>query len=315
MNEKKINEQIVQSKKDKIRVYPCNNLRASSIGHPCERYLVLMIQKWEEMTPHDEVTQSIFDLGNSMEDYAIKTLREVKIDGKALEIITPTERSWRIDYPLITGREDCRIKEEDGNFYPVEIKGLSPFEWDKLNSVEDFLNSKKHYIRAYPSQLYCYMWKFEKEHGWFALVNKLTGQIKMINVPFDWEFADKLLAKGKRVYDHIKNGTLPEPIEEEGICEKCPMRLACGHVTRIPADVELDDELEELIDKKNALKGAKKEFEDLDEQIKKILNKRPKVLAGKYLCTYKCTITPAHIEEAKEIPTKESWRLTIKEIK
>ena len=177
MEAKELNEQIVQSSRDKIKVYPCNNLRASSIGHPCERYLVLLMTSWEMQIPHDEVTQSIFDLGNALEDYTINVLRNTTYNGKKLEIVTPTIRSWRIETPLITGREDCRIKEEDGKLYPVEIKGLSPYEWEKLNTMEDFLNSKKYYIRAYPAQLMCYMWNFGLDHGWFALTNKVRNTI------------------------------------------------------------------------------------------------------------------------------------------
>lgn len=314
MEEKALNDAIFNSKSKKIKIYPCHNLRASSIGHPCKRYLYYSIKNWDCQEPISETTQSIFDLGNSIEDYTIKTLRETEINGKLLEVITPTERSWKIDIPYISGREDCRIKEEDGQFYPVEIKGLSPIEWNRLNRVEDFYQSKKHYIQAYPAQLTCYMWKFEKDHGWFALTNKLTGQVKLIKVPFDWEFADKLLEKGKEIYKSIEEEKVPEPIDNENICESCSFKGVCGHINRVPLDVEVDDTLEELIDKKNELKEFKKEYDNLDEEIKQIINKRPKVLAGKYLCVYTKTIKPAHTEPAKEVPEKEIWRLSIKEI-
>lgn len=178
MDATKINERLYQAKKDKIKVYPCNNLRASNLGHPCERYLYLLIKHWDEQKPHDVGLQAIFDLGNTIEEHTIKNIQEA-----GFEVITPTQRSWKIDKPLITGREDIRIKDENGELLPVEIKGLSPFEYDKLNSVEDFLKSKRAYVRGYPAQLQVYMYYFAKEKGFFALTNKLTGQTKFIEMP------------------------------------------------------------------------------------------------------------------------------------
>ncbi|MGN1157108.1 MAG: hypothetical protein ACI4TK_13100, partial [Agathobacter sp.] len=166
-----INERVSDFVRGEIRIYPCNNLRASNIGHPCERYLYLLIKHWDEQEPHDEGLQNIFDLGNSMEEYTIKKLRDA-----GLEVITPVTRSWKVENPLITGREDVRIKDpDDGQLYPAEIKGLSPFEWEKLNCIDDFYKSKRYYVRGYPAQLMVYCWKFEKEKGFFFLKKKFTG--------------------------------------------------------------------------------------------------------------------------------------------
>ena len=153
MNATEVNERLYKAKEAKIKIYPCNNLRASNLGHPCERYLYLLIKHWNEQKPHDVGLQSIFDLGNTIEAHTIKNIQEA-----GYEVITPTQRSWKIDKPLITGREDIRIKDENGELLPVEIKGLSPIEFDKLNSVDDFFKSKRYYVRAYPAQLQVYMY-------------------------------------------------------------------------------------------------------------------------------------------------------------
>ena len=269
-----------------IKVYPVNNLRASNIGHPCERYLYLLIQHWEEQQPHDEGLQNIFDFGNSVEEYTIKKLKD-----SGLEIITPTQRSWKVENPLITGREDIRIKDpEDGQLYPAEIKGLSPFEWERLNSIEDFYNSKRYYVRGYPSQLLTYCWKFEKEKGFFVLTNKLTGKIKIIEVPFDWDRADALLKKGERIYKALsdKTGkTVPAACDDITVCEECAMRHLCSAAIERP-EMDIDDgELEDLIDRKGELAAAYKEYNDTNEKIKAAVGDRDKVLAGKYVVTAK----------------------------
>ena len=281
-----IAEKISDFVKSEIKVYPVNNLRASNIGHPCERYLYLLIKHWDEQQPHDESLQNIFDFGNSVEEYTIKKLKDA-----GLEIITPTQRSWKVENPFITGREDIRIKDpEDGQLYPAEIKGLSPFEWERLNSIEDFYNSKRYYVRGYPSQLMVYCWKFEKEKGFFVLTNKLTGRIKIIEVPFDWDRADALLKKGERVYTALadKTGkTIPKACDDITVCEECAMRHLCSAAIERP-EMDIDDgELEALIDRKGELAAAYKEYNETNDKIKAAVGDRDKVLAGKYVVTAK----------------------------
>ena len=290
----------------KIQTYPCHNLRASNIGHPCERYLYLLIKHWDLQKPIDVSTQNIFDLGNKMEEYAIDKIKEA-----GFEIITPTVRSWQIDDPYITGREDILIKDtETGDLVPGEIKGISPFEFDKLNTIQDFFRSKRHYIRGYPMQLLTYMWKFNKEHGLFFIVNKLTGEVK----PIDLFLKDHeplmlaMLEKAARVNKAVKDNEMPLPIDDESVCERCPLAHICGHTSAIPVDVEVDDELDDLIDQRDALKESKKTYEDLDDQIKAKVGDRPKVLSGKYLITVTTSVTPAHTEPAKEIPERKVRR-------
>lgn len=309
MTAAEINERLKKVKSDKIKTYPCHNLRASNLGHPCERYLYLLLTKWEEQKPHDAGLQSIFDLGNELEPYAFKQLRDA-----GYEVVTPTQRSWKIETPLISGREDCRIKEEDGQLIPVEVKWLSPNEYEKLNTIDDFYNSKKYYVRAYPAQLMCYMWKFGKEKSYFCIGNKLTGEMKLIDVKFDWEYADSLFKKAERIYKAKVDDIAPEPIEDESVCGNCSLQHICGHMTRIPLDIELDGELEELIIERNSLKENATKYDDLLEEIKKRVGDREKILAGKYLIKRSCTTKPAHHKEAEDIPEKTTWRINIKQI-
>ena len=304
MNATQINERLYNAKKEKIKVYPCNNLRASNLGHPCERYLYLLIKHWDEQKPHDVGLQSIFDLGNTMEEYTIKNIKEA-----GYEVITPTVRSWKIDKPFITGREDIRIKDENGELFPVEIKGLSPFEFDKLNNIEDFFKSKRHYVRGYTAQLQIYMYHFSKEKGFFALTNKLTGQTKFIEMPFDYEYAESLLQKVERIYKALDENTPPDSCDDVNVCENCPLQHICGDVKRVPADVELDDELETLINRKQELAESKREYEKVDKEIKARVGDREKVITGSYL------ITRNKIERKEyTVAARTEYRLQIKKL-
>ena len=278
MTAQEINERIAAAKQEKIKVYPCRNLRASNIGHPCERYLYLMITRWEEQRPHDVGLQNVFDLGNTLEAHTINNLKEA-----GYEVITPTQWSFQIEKPLITGREDLRIKDENGELIPVEVKGISPCEFDKLNKVSDFLRSPKYYIRQYPAQLQIYMYHFNKLYGFFALTNKLTGETKMIRMDFDWDMADNLLKKAERIYKAIEDKKEPDAVEDISMCEGCKLAHICGAHRGIEPSVELDDELNNLIIQKYNLKKYVDQYEEVDSAIKSKVGEREKVITGDYL--------------------------------
>jgi len=306
MTAEKINAKLFKAKADKITIYPVRNIRASNLGYPCERYLFLLIKHWEEQKPHDVGLQNIFDLGNTLEEHTIKNIKEA-----GFEVFTPTQRSWQMDVKggIITGREDIRIKDENGELLPVEIKGISPFEYDKLNSVDDFLKSKRSYIKGYPAQLYVYMLHFGKDKGFFALTNKLTGETKFIEVPFDYDLGETYLAKAERIYAALASDEIPDACDDISTCESCPLAHICGTTRRVPTDVDLDDELDDLINRKQELSAAKKEYEDVDAQIKKKVGEREKVLTGQYLIERK-----SFVKRAFTVPESVQYRINIKRL-
>lgn len=306
MTAEQMNAKLFKAKAEKIKVYPCNNLRASNLGHPCERYLYLLIKHWDEQKPHDVGLQNIFDLGNTLEEHTIKNIKEA-----GFEVVTPTVRSWKIDVKggIISGREDIRIKDENGELLPVEIKGISPFEFDKLNSVDDFLKSKKAYIQGYPAQLFVYMLRFGKEKGFFALTNKLTGETKFIEVPLDYDYGEQMLSKAERIYSALETDTIPDACDDISVCENCSLAHVCGLCRRVPADVDIDDELDDLINKKQELSEAKKEYEEIDKQIKAKIGEREKVITGQYLIERK-----SFIKKAFSVPESVQYRVTIKRL-
>ena len=306
MTAEQMNAKLFKAKADKITIYPCNNLRASNLGHPCERYLYLLIKHWEEQKPHDVGLQNIFDLGNALEEHTINNIKEA-----GFEIVTPTVRSWKVNVKggIITGREDIRLKDENGELLPVEIKGISPFEFDKLNTVDDFLKSKRAYIQGYPAQLFLYMYHFNKEKGLFALTNKLTGQTKFIEVPFDYEYGEKMLQKAERIYKALEEEKPPEACDDISLCEGCSLAHICGECRRVPADIDIDDELDELINKKQELAAAKKEYEQVDKEIKAKIGEREKVITGQYLIERK-----SFTKKAFTVPESVQYRVTIKRL-
>ena len=65
-------DKIIQGKKKKIFIAPQHVCRASQIGHPCERFLVYSITRWQDQKPHSAETEFMFEGGRLVEDLAIK---------------------------------------------------------------------------------------------------------------------------------------------------------------------------------------------------------------------------------------------------
>lgn len=304
MTAQEMNERLAAAKREKIQVCPCRNLRASNIGHPCERYLYLLITRWEEQRPHDAGLQNVFDLGNALEGHTINNLKEA-----GYEVITPTKWSFQIEEPLITGREDLRIKDENGELIPVEVKGISPYEFGRLNAVEDFLRSKRCYIRQYPAQLQIYMYHFNKLYGFFALTNKLTGETKMIRMDFDWDMADALLKKAERIYKAIGEKKEPGAVEDMAMCEGCRLAHVCGAHRGMEPDIEMDGELNGLIAQKYDLKQYVNQYAEIDSAIKSRVGEREKVITGDYLVRRKRIQRKPYT-----VPGRTEYRLQIQKL-
>ena len=300
MNSKQIMQKLSQASQAKITNYPCNNIRASMIGHPCERYLVYSISNWEDKKSYDVGLQNIFDLGNALEGEVIRRLKEA-----GFELLTG-RKNFKIDKPLITGREDIMLQDpESGELYPCEIKGLAPVTFDKLNSISDTLHHKTHYIRQYPAQLQTYMLHHNKEKGFLILFNKLNGAIKIIDMMLDYDYAESLLQKAERVYRHIVDKTLPPQLEEENICASCSFLHICGARVDMGNAVIDTGELEELLQRREELLPLAKELGEVQAQIKHFMRNNDMAVTANYI-VHKKTIVRRPFVVAGSIYTKEA---------
>lgn len=137
----------------------------------------------------------------------------------------------------------------------------------------------------------------------------MTGETKFIEVPFDYDLGEKYLAKAERVYNALASDEIPDACDDISVCESCPLAHICGQQRRIPTDVDLDDELDALINRKQELAAAKKEYEEVDQQIKKRVGERDKVLTGQYLIERK-----SFVKKSFTVPESTQWRISIKRL-
>lgn len=250
-------------KQQRITSQPCNSNRASQLGHPCIRYLVLCRTKAMERRLHSLEMQYIFDEGEIHEKAVIRLLSDIGFNV----IEQQTTYTWA-KYQ-ITGHIDCII-DLHGSLIPLEIKSMSPFIWDKINNINDMFNSKYLYLRQYPAQLTLYMLLTNHEQGIFLLKNKVNGKLKEIVVTLDYAYAESLIQKAERVNQYIINDELPDPIDND-ICNNCGFVHLCGltHIAKNEGLKIIDNqELLEDINRMNELKGFALEYEEINKRVK-----------------------------------------------
>lgn len=271
---------ITETKVKKIKIYPCHINRASSLGDPCERRLVLERTSWQEKKPHDVGLQYVFDEGNLQERAVLNDLEEAGI--RIIE--QQRDFSWK-EYQ-ITGHIDGKISV-DGKTPPLEIKSMSPNIWRTMETEDDL--KRYPWTDRYRAQIQLYLLMAEEEEGILILKNKSTGQLKQINIALDYEFAESLIQKAERINDHVKNDTLPNYVEDKSLCAECAFVHICCPKIEYGEELEIvnDAELIEMLNRREVLIPLKKEYEQLDKEIKAFIGDRENIMAGEWHLTVK----------------------------
>lgn len=238
---------------------------AYNAGHPCERHLVYSRLNWEEKSLHNINTLLIFREGNLHEEAVITLLRESGIK------IVETQRPFELKAIQLRGRIDGQCDPNDeGKLYPTEIKSMNPFDWEKINSVEDMMTSTKVWIKSYPTQMMLYLLGMEKEVGLFILKNKLNGMLKFIFCPLDYAYAEKEWQKLERVNKHVLEKTYPDRIADRSVCTYCDFKHIClPDENSETINILENQELFDLLEQREKLKDSAKDYEQIDEKIKK----------------------------------------------
>jgi len=275
---------IYEAKKEKIKVYPSYVPRASEIGHPCERYLVYSITRWQDRIPHDPGLEFVFEGGRLVENLAIKDFEEAGYNVYRPE----PDKAIAESRPRITGHIDIRVDFGDGNVYTGEIKGLNKYDYDSLNSLEDFFNSKKVHIRKYPAQLMTYMYIKGENVGFFYLKSIPGFQPKFIWINLDYNYMEEVLKKTERIEKYVKDGTVPGCIDDYKVCERCPFLHVCLPEIKLqPMEIIDSIEMEEKLNRLFELKPVFKEYNEIDKEIKEAIKEKERLMIGDYLITGK----------------------------
>ena len=302
------------AKELKIKNYPQHVNRASSIGHPCDRYLVYCRTRWQDKKMHDVGLQRVFDLGNLYERAVMDDLREAGL------YVEEQQTPFFDEKYKLSGHIDGKLPI-DGQRPPLEIKSMAPFTWDKIHDWQDFLRSKKAYLRSYPYQLTTYLFLHNEPFGIMLLKNKVSGQLKQIIIPRDQELIDEILQKCNRINFHVEQETVPDPMEwQDGTCGQCGYLHICYPGRDFGPGIELldDEELEAMLDKRESLSAAAKEYKEIDGAVKAAFKDKPCVLIGAWEITGKTVekrgAKPYWLSKIMRTPPKEAVQAAVKEV-
>ena len=252
---------------------------AFNSGHPCARHLVYCRLNWQEKLMPSPTTLLIFREGEIHEKAVLQLLSDSGIQ------IVETQRPFEISQIQLRGKIDGQIKTDEG-LIPAEIKSMNPNTFSKIDSIQDMLNHKMSYVRGYVTQMQIYLFGLHKEKGLFILKNKVTGELKFIECPIDYEYAEKEWKKLELVNMHVAAGTYPERIEDRSECKRCDFRHIClpDEVSET-LNIEDSPELLEKLEVRNSLENQAKQFERIDKEVKEIFKQKPTgayLIGGKY---------------------------------
>lgn len=257
----------------KATVYPQHTNWASSVGHPCERFLTYSRLNWEEKEKPELGSLYIFREGNIHEPAVVKLLGEAGFE------VEESQRSFTWREYQITGRIDGKIKIDDKR-YPLEIKTMNEHKWEKINSIADIKNDGAHYVRAYYDQMQVYLLMDNSDTGVILIKNKQSGRLKMIEIPLDYTYAEALLKKIERInalvekLSKIKDAEkrmagYPDRIPDLDVCQYCAFKSTCLPDQHFDAlNLISQDEVLALLEKRELVKGNAKEFEIVNEKLK-----------------------------------------------
>jgi len=260
-----------------------------------------MITNWHDKELPTRELQLIFNEGRHQE----KAVKQ-DFEDAGIKVIRQEESVW-FEAERLSGHADGVIiygRAQIG----LEIKSMSTHIFNKINSAEDLINSEYGYHQCYVPQIQLYMCGQGLKNGIIFIKDKNSGAFKELPIVSnkDWQsfyFAkclsinirvDKIKSVLKETYQikeladfskrkdfndylEIRNEAyklieeyLPERIKEDNICKECPFNRIClpDEVRQERIAVWINEELEELLSKREILKENRAEYERIDSEVK-----------------------------------------------
>lgn len=271
---------------EKGDTWPVRSNWLSFIGHPCQRHIFYKRTHWQHATKPDPILQRIFWLGRNLEKIIGDRVRKCA-EPRGWEVLKLPGRANHFAFdPMCSGRIDF-VLQTNGKSLPVvlEIKSVSEYVFDHVNSVEDMLNRPEPWWRGYPYQL----WGYEKgasEAGWtekdgmWALMAKATGRIKFIAGPYDDILMGKCLSRLHDNEHRVKEwaasklaAAIPDRIDyEDAVCGKCDFLSLCKPAMQSMTELDFidSDEIKRDLARVLELAPTVKEHDKISKKLKEL---------------------------------------------
>ncbi len=325
-----------------VRV-PSGSWRATMLSHPCARQQWYHRYRADTGEPMPEKAQMRLEIGNQIEDGALSAMakagwtvayRQTWVYGT--DIGLPDTRG-RIDAVLVPpeGREIEGVPP--GSARICEVKSMKSWAFAKIHTLQDLIESENWWMRGYPVQLGLYMvlWagnfagadplNVDTEAGWLLIVDAGSGQMRLIEVPFEGitDQVDAAIERGRALHELTaasEESELPDQVEYSAVCEMCAWRVHCRGreihekpLDPLTGDPKLRCRVAELLRIRADSEPGKKLWSKADTELKKTLvaNHVERALVDGWICESKQVEVHRRAQDAKVI---QQTRWTIKEM-
>lgn len=187
----------------------------------------------------------------------------------------------------ISGKPDF-FTVYDGVDYLLEVKTVAGYSYDKLNTPQDFIDGEWH--KRWYGQLQIYLLMYGLENGAFIIKDREAKRIKVVEVKLDFAYAEKLLQNAEVVMSAIQDDTPPPFIANTLKCKKCAFFQRTCHPPMDFGESIKNIEDPALINKlirREQLDPLRKEWKDLDEEVKELFKNVPQLIVGPFMITGK----------------------------
>jgi len=276
------------------------SIRASGIDDPCARriYYYRTCGELDDSFGPDKI--ALFEEGRDQEPVVRRYLSELGFEVKKAGITEYWEKFG------ISGQIDGVISY-DGQDYLVEIKTLGDAAWESIKTIEDLRDGGK-WFRKWYGQMQIYLLLCGYEKGFFVFKKKTAKLIRLLEITLDYDYAEQLLKRAEVVNIALEKSEPPDFLANNPIeCRRCPF---FGKVCNPPMDygqtvpVVEDSDLERKLERREILKAAFKEYEQLDKDVKGDFREIPKAVCGDFVITGSKQIRSI---AAKPASTQEVW--------
>lgn len=254
----------------------------------CERRMVFEMTQPDKQAPFEADTLANFRRGKDRERNLLADLKVLGRDCRIpFEVVREDERLEIKDSKgrvIIVGKVDAWIKFADRTAAPIEVKNWNANLSAGIKTFDDVLQGT--WTKSGGYQLLAYMYATNEPVG-FLLLDR-AGIPRMIPVELypNMETFETFLSKASDACDHADAGTLPDYIQDASECKRCPF---LGSMCNPPiaggpgANIITDPEVEQLLERREATKDARDEYEAIDKQIKARYRGLEYGIAGKFL--------------------------------
>lgn len=303
---------VLESKKT---TYPCHVNRISALDDPCVRRLYYMRHDWDKAEPTDNGLQGIFETGNLLEPIIERIVSEVGLASNPPWRIVGTQTATNdelLKQYQISGTIDGFMQVKNGDWQTVGVVDIKTMSTNIFQTINDYSSLLKYpWTRKYRGQLMLYSLAHNLETCFILLVNKNNlYNMKLIEFPLDMDYCEGLFQKAARVNRAIKDEAPPEKLNDPDECPRCKFASLCCPDFTTGKDVQINDnaELEAILNRLEELDPQASEYAELEKQRDACLTKGTDTVCGKWLVTWKKTVTEY---KAKSAYTLDIWRKKI----